>query len=187
MKSALSSDSSSWKGRAEQIRHLEDSLTSLKALLKDTETRSSSSRGSESDSSRSKDLKLRSQVAEVERDRLSEYVKVLSHRVNSAEDRAYKVEGKLREERRKTATLEQIVEKAQMAMRDNDRSSASAKFDSSSSSQQLVKANLEENVALQEEVEALTKELEVSRQRRKEDWSEFMKMASETRKMVEES
>ena len=50
------------------------------------------------------------QVLEVERDRLAEYVRVLSKRLAAAEEKASEAEFYLRDERRKTAKLERMLE-----------------------------------------------------------------------------
>ena len=47
---------------------------------------------------------------EVERDRLAEYVRVLSKRLAAAEEKASEAEFYLRDERRKTAKLERMLE-----------------------------------------------------------------------------
>ena len=49
-------------------------------------------------------------MLEVERDRLSEYVRVLSKRLAAAEEKASEAEFYLRDERRKTAKLERMLE-----------------------------------------------------------------------------
>ena len=54
------------------------------------------------------------QVLEVERDRLAEYVRVLSKRQSAAEEKASEAEFYLRDERRKTAKLERMLEQARM-------------------------------------------------------------------------
>ena len=49
-------------------------------------------------------------MLEVERDRLAEYVRVLSKRLAAAEEKASEAEFYLRDERRKTAKLERMLE-----------------------------------------------------------------------------
>lgn len=83
--------SSTWQGRDEQIRKLEDALSSMKSLLREAQekgqglrNRPSSSRpgsargdtGSGSAGLRVREFQTKCQVAEVERDRLTEYVQV---------------------------------------------------------------------------------------------------------------
>lgn len=106
MKEALSNSESGWQGRSEKIQELEESL----ALL---------SRSDANDNDPS-DAMLRGRVAEVERDRLSEYVGVLNQRLRKAEESSFNAERTLREERRKTAKLEQMLEKAHVVIRDAD-------------------------------------------------------------------
>ena len=58
---------------------------------------------------------------EVERDRLAEYVRVLSKRLAAAEEKASEAEFYLRDERRKTAKLERMLEQGwKEATRDSD-------------------------------------------------------------------
>ncbi len=52
----------------------------------------------------------------MERDRLNEYVQVVSSRASKAEAAAQAAQAALREERRRTAKLEQAMEKARWAL-----------------------------------------------------------------------
>ena len=72
---------STWTGREEQIKQLEKSLQSLKKLLDKRMSRTpSSDSGGCGKQTTSDEYRVRCKVAEVERDRISEYNKVLADR-----------------------------------------------------------------------------------------------------------
>ena len=69
-------------------------------------------------------------VIEVERDRLGEYARVLNQRLSASEERASNAEFGLRDERRKTAKLERMLEQVHVAMRDSSSSTPGTGRDS---------------------------------------------------------
>lgn len=188
MEDALSGKrDSDWQGREEKIQRLEESVAALKSALDSSRSTYSSGSGgsggsSENESSRVRELRLRCQVAEVERDRLSEYVKVVTRRAEQGELSSSEAESALREERRKTARLEHMLEKSQAMQRKETPSSASA----SSQQLQLSRGSAELVSGLEAELKAAKDELERSKRRRQEDLDHFVKMAADTRKIIPE-
>ncbi len=118
MDSALRGGDSRWRGREERIRQLEEELRSAAASLGPPSK--PGSRGSDvaaAEASKLEEYRSRCRLAEVERDRLSEYVAVVSSRAAEAEAAEAEAGEKLREERRRAARLEQRLEKANITIR----------------------------------------------------------------------
>ena len=206
MEEALSSELSSWQGRDEQIRKLQSAVKSLRKLLDNRDQLSasdglitSSASGGKDTDRLLRDYSTKYQVAEVERDRLSEYVKVLTKRLSRTEETSTNAEAALREERRKTAKLERALEQAQIVIRDSDSGkSGGGKFGSSTTISGGVRAasskqfftrtadkRLDEKEDLKEEVEVLKQELATNRQQREEDLEMYLKMAADSRKIFD--
>ena len=201
MEEALSSELSSWQGRDEQIRKLQSAVHNLRKLL-DNRDHSSSNEGLNLSSSGYgggpndrllRDYSTKYQVAEVERDRLSEYVKVLTKRLSRTEMSSTNAEASLRDERRKTAKLERALEQAQVVIRDSDSGkSGSGKFGRgvASASQPLFaktpeSKQMDEKEDLRAEVEVLKEELAANRRQREEDLEMYLRMAAESRKIFD--
>ncbi len=175
---ALKSEGSNWHGREEKLRQLEDTLASTKALLASKERELAYINGGNNADNYDNSLRLRCQVAEVERDRLTELIGVVSERTLAAESAASRAEQVLRQERRKSAKLEQLLERAHVNLRDSGNLSGNGL----SSSQHLVRMGQENTNA---ELESLKKELERSKRTREQDLATYLKAAADVRKAVE--
>lgn len=183
VENAIHSNRTSWQGRDEQIRKLEDALASMKTLLREARSASSNKSGAEQDW-RIREVRAKCQMAEVERDRLNEYTKVLLNRLKSAESRGSKAEQILREERRKSARLEHLLEKAHIEIRDSDSGKSSISSRNGASPAQMLRNN-EDRHQLIEEIEILTQELSDVRSLREQDLEMYQKLALDTRKVME--
>ncbi|TRY61144.1 hypothetical protein TCAL_01471 [Tigriopus californicus] len=183
VENAIHSNRTSWQGREEQIRKLEDALASMKTLLR--ESRSATSNRSEAEQDwRIREVRAKCQMAEVERDRLNEYTKVLLSRLKTAEGRGSKAEQVLREERRKSARLEHLLEKAHIEIRDSDSGKSSISSRNGASPAQIMRHG-EDRHELVEEIEILTRELSDVRSLREQDLEMYQKLALDTRKVME--
>lgn len=169
------------RGSTRASRASPDSRRPIKSPTSHTSSSSSTRNGEEN-------YRTRCHLAEVERDRLNEYVGVLSQRVADSQEAKAQAEASLRHERRKNARLERIVEKNQVEALSTSSSSsifrmaatvAGNEGDESSSTDADVKATL------RQEVQALQAELEECQKAREEDRDMYLRMAAETRKMVE--
>ena len=201
MEEALSSELSSWQGRDEQIRKLQSAVKSLRKLLDNRDLNSSDglmvhSGGGHDTDRLLRDYSTKYQVAEVERDRLSEYVKVLTKRLSRTEETSTESEAALRDERRKTAKLERALEKAQVVIRDSDSGKSGSKFGSASTGGRAASSKplftktggdkrLDEKEDLKEEIEALKNELATNRKQREEDLEMYLKMAADSRNIFD--
>ncbi len=131
-------------------------------------------------------FRIRCHVAEVERDRLGEYVGVVSDRAAKSESAAAEAASALREERRKTARLERALEKARVTIRDSAKGSNSNSDSSSSWKEEGGGGNAKRVAELEEELSAAREELERSRRRREDDLRRFMSAVAATRKALPE-
>ncbi len=122
MDSALRGGDSRWRGREERIRQLEEELRSAASLGPPSKPGSRGSDVAAAEASKLEEYRSRCRLAEVERDRLSEYVAVVSSRAAEAEAAEAEAGEKLREERRRAARLEQRLEKANITIRYSEES-----------------------------------------------------------------
>ena len=117
---------------------------------------------------------------------------MVSTRLLSAEDLLSRSETRLREERRKTAKLERMVEKAHVKMRDSSQSnyrmsashSSLPALSAISASNSAASSSADEEGGNPGEIEALRRELEVSKRRREDDLDMYLKMATEIKRAV---
>jgi hypothetical protein len=119
-------------------------------------------------------------VIEVERDRLAEYVQVLGQRLTQAEDKVSNSEFTLRDERRKTAKLERMLEQAHVMIRDNGLGSRAGSGSSPlpGTPIRVAKDQSDEIAALVEELEEAKLELDEVKARRENDLEIYLKGGS---------
>lgn len=133
-------------------------------------------------------------MSEAEREKLTEYTKVLNQRLGDFQEKTSKAEFQFRDERRKTAKLQRMLEQAHVVIRDIDSGGNSSKSASSprdpalgSAAGRKFKDKDDEIAALSEELEVSRKELEKTKTKREEDLEMYLKMAEDSRKAFAEN
>ena len=113
---------------------------------------------------------------EVERERLAEYVRVLSKRLAAAEEKSSEAEFYLRDERRKTAKLERMLEQAHVEMRNQNviGSSGSASSSVPGTPARVTRDQRDEIEALAQELREFKRDIDGLRARRNEDLEFFL-------------
>ena len=139
----------------------------------------------------SKEYRMISHAAEVERARLSELVQMLTARLKLAEERTSEAESSLREERTRSAHAERALERANLELREKGRLGAmSAGGRELNGSWRVEVEDLEdmmdeelrwEVIRLREEIRALRRELGEARGAREEMVRIYTKMLEESR------
>lgn len=112
-------------------------------------------------------------VLEVERERLSEYVRVLSKRLAAAEEKSSEAEFGLRDERRKTAKLERMLEQAHVEMR-NSVPGTPARNSVPGTPARVMRDQRDEIDALSQELREFKRDIDGLRARRNEDLEFFL-------------
>ena len=144
----------------------------------------------------SKEFWTLNQAAEVERQRLSELVSLLTARLKLAEARTSEAETNLREERQKRAHAEMAVERAQIDLRDSGKLNSSLNSRSSSGYRRSLEEDVErmsvedlrwEVVRLKEELRATRRELGEARGAREEMVRIYKQMLEDTRQVYKQS
>ena len=146
----------------------------------------------------SREFRSLNQAAEVERQRLSELVTLLTGRLKQAEDRLSAAEAGLREERQRCARAELALERAQVDLRDSQSSSGrlSSSVGSQDSYRRLVEVEVDrmteeemrwEVVRLKEELRAVSRELGEARGAREEMVRIYKQMLEDTRQIYRQN
>ena len=136
------------------------------------------------------------QAAEVERQRLSELVSLLTQRLKLAEERLTEAEASLREERQRCARAELAAERAHIDLRDSGKLASSVTSRTSSG----FRKSLEEDVSkmsvedlrwevlrLKEEARAMRRELGEARGAREEMVRIYRQMLDDTRQIYRQN
>ena len=144
----------------------------------------------------SKEFWTLNQAAEVERQRLSELVSLLTARLKLADDRTSEAETNLREERQKRAHAEMAVERAQIDLRDSGKLNSSLNSRSSSGYRRSLEEDVErmsvedlrwEVVRLKEELRATRRELGEARGAREKMVRIYKQMLEDTRQVYKQN
>jgi hypothetical protein len=165
-------DGSSRQESLTPMTNLENSLTSVdKEAFKDLHLKFEES-------------KAICQVSDVERERLGEHVRVVTKNLRAADGVMIASEAALRSERKLTAKLQKMLEKAHIELRDASSATSDEGRKNTSSSSTSGLSNLE---SLQEELEVTKEHLQLMGRKREADLDMYLKMASDSRRMFSQS